>query len=153
MGKRGPAPAPTALKLVKGERKDRINHREPKAPAGLPEPPAELTPEASEIWDYTIRQIEVMRTATPADRDLLVCYCEAVVIHRRATELLATSDILITGQKGNVVRNPAVQIQRDAAMTIKSCAAEFGLSPRARSEFEAPEEGNAGAAKDRLLSG
>ena len=156
MGKRGPAPAPTALKLVKGERKDRINRREPKPRAGLPSPPEELDDAVRAIWDYTIGEIEIMRTATPADRDALVAYCEAVVIHRRASAELAEVGLTLEGAKGNTVRNPLVQIQRDAAMTIKAFAAEFGLSPRSRSEFEVPEaRDGASSTRDpgRLLSG
>lgn len=155
MGKRGPAPAPTALKLVKGERKDRINHREPKPRGGMPTPPADLSEAVRAVWDYTVAEIEIMRTATPADRDLLRAYCEIVVAHQRAAKLLEQSDLLVADNRGTVRTNPAWRALRDSALAMKTLGAEFGLSPRSRSEFEAPEERIQHGASDpaRLLSG
>lgn len=141
MGMRGPAPKPTALRKVHGDRKDRINTREPQPRQALPEPPMDMTADGREVWIYTINELGPMKIATAADRDALAAYCEAVSLHRRATRLLADSDLLIEGQRGNLVRNPAVQMQRDAAATMKSFAAEFGLTPRARAEFKVADEG------------
>lgn len=141
MGKRGPAPRPTAVKKLHGVRRSRINENEPQPRQVLPEPPIDMTDDAREVWIYTIGELGPMKIATSADRDALAAYCEAVSMHRRATRLLAKSEILIKGQKGNVVRNPAVQMQRDAASTMKAFAAEFGLTPRARAEFSTPDDG------------
>jgi len=151
MGKRGPAPKPTNLRILHGDRKDRINMNEPMPRRVLPEPPIDMTDDAREVWIYTIQELKPMQIATSADRDALAAYCEAVSLHRRATRLLAQSEILIKGQKGNVVRNPAVQMQRDAASTMKAYAAEFGLTPRARSEFSTQNYGD-GDDLDSLLS-
>ena len=152
MGKRGPAPKPTALRILHGDRKDRINTEEPVPRDGELEPPEGMSAIALDVWHYTLAEMGTMRIAKPADRDALVAYCEAVAQHRRASELLAHSEILIKGQKGNVVRNPAVQMQRDAAMTIKAFAAEFGLTPRARAEFTAPRRSPDAGDPERLLS-
>ncbi len=151
MGKRGPAPKPTNLRLLHGDKKSRINTNEPQPRAALPEAPDELTPQAREVWEYTIEELGPMRIATAADRDALAAYCEAVALHKRAAQLLAKSDILIKGQKGNIVRNPAVQMLRDAAMTMKAFAAEFGLTPRARAEFKTGEADD-GDDRQALLS-
>jgi len=142
MGKRGPAPKPTALRQIHGDRKDRINVREPQPRQVLPEPPIDMTDDGREVWIYTINELGPMKIATGADRDALAAYCEAVSLHRRATRMLAESDLLIEGQRGNLVRNPAVQMQRDAAQTMKAFAAEFGLTPRARAEFKVADEGD-----------
>lgn len=40
--------------------------------------------------------------------------------------------ILVKGDGGNFVKNPAMQIVRDTAHTIRSYAQEFGLTPSAR---------------------
>jgi len=45
MGKRGPRPAPTGLRLVKGERASRLNTDEPQPKEGLPACPDEATAE------------------------------------------------------------------------------------------------------------
>lgn len=136
MGRPGRAPKPTALKLIDGTRRDRINEREP-LPRGLPPaPPAGLADDVRDVWDYTVRELDAMGIAFAADRDALVCYCEAVVTHRRASELLAVSDVLVTGLHGGQVRNPALQVQRDAAAMVRGYAQEFGLTPSARTRIE-----------------
>jgi P27 family predicted phage terminase small subunit len=132
MGKRGPVGAPTNLRLLRGDAKCRINDREPTPRDILPEPPRGMTKEVRDIWDYTLRELVHMKLATAADRDSLVCYCEAVVTHRKASEILARSPILVKGLHTTLVRNPALQIQRDAAATIRNFAQEFGLTPSAR---------------------
>jgi P27 family predicted phage terminase small subunit len=135
MGKRGPAPKPTRLRLLHGDRASRVNTEEPDAPDGVPLCPPEVADDVRRIWDYTMAQLAVMNLATPADRDALLCYCEAVAIHRKASELLARSSVIIKGLHGGLVRNPAVQIQRDAAAAVRAFAGEFGLTPSARSEI------------------
>lgn len=153
MGKRGPAPKPTNLRLLHGDRKDRINEDEPVPSDGLPGLPPGVSPEVADVWTYTLGQLAVMHLATPADRDVLLAYCEAVVIHRKASDILAKSSVLIKGLHGGLVKNPAVQIQRDAAIVMRALAQEFGLTPSARSQIRmgGGEKRNDGAA--RLLSG
>lgn len=141
MGKRGPAPKPTALRLLDGDRKDRINTNEPMPRSGLPQCPDEVSDEVRLVWDYTVRELATMGIAFRADRDALLCYCEAVVTHRRACAVLAKSSILVKGLHGNMVRNPALQIQRDGAAVIRAFAQEFGLTPSARSTIRAQEAG------------
>lgn len=154
MGKRGPARKPTRLKLIDGERKDRINEHEPVPRDGDLECPPEVDAAVRKIWDYTLAELIHMGIDAPADRDSLLCYCEAVVAHRKASAVLAKSAVLVKGIHGNMVRNPALQIQRDNAATIRAFAQEFGLTPSARSSIEAGKEGGedenpfAGSAKD-----
>lgn len=136
MGRRGPAPKPTQLRLLHGDRPNRINDNEPIARDVLPEPPEGMGDEAREIWAYTLRELVAMKTAAAADRDSLAAYCEAVISHRRASAIVAQTSILIKGLHGGMVRNPAVAIQRDAAHTIRAFAQEFGLTPSARSRIQ-----------------
>jgi P27 family predicted phage terminase small subunit len=70
----------------------------------------------------------------------LRAYCEAVVAHAKACEILAKSAVLIKGIHGNLVRNPALQIQRDASRTMLRFAQEFGLTPSARTQIEVGAE-------------
>lgn len=142
MGKRGPAGKPTALRLLDGDHhKSRFNPDEPVPDSALPECPAVASEEVRAVWDYTVRELDAMGLAFAADRDALVCYCEAVVTHRRACAVMAKSAILIKGLHGGMVRNPALQIQRDSAAAIRAFAQEFGLTPSARSSIRAQEAG------------
>lgn len=156
MGKRGPRQRPTALKLLNGERPDRINHDEPPAPDGTPEPPYEMNDEAREVWDYTVDQLARMGILSTADRDALVCYCEAVVTHRNATRILrraANGGLVIRNARNQTFqRNPVVAMQRDAAVLIRAFAQEFGLTPSARSEIHTGGQSRGDLGPERLLS-
>lgn len=144
---------PTALKLLHGERADRINHDEPQPGEGVPDCPSG-NPLVRDVWDYTIGQLKTMRTITMADRDALAAYCEAVVQHRVCAALLAKDGLVIGGSHGGLVRHPAAAIQRECAALIRGFGADFGLSPAARSRVKVADQQPAkeqGAS--RLLSG
>lgn len=151
MGRRGPAPMPTKLRLIHGDNQHRVNKDEPKPRAVLPECPPEVAPAVRDIWDYTLGELDHMRIVSAIDRDALLCYCEAVVKHREASAVLAQTKILVKGALGGLVRNPALQVQRDSAQTILVFAREFGLTPSARSQIKVAESSRGSG--DDLLSG
>lgn len=153
MGKRGPAPAPTALKLLQGTRKSRIAQREPQAPKGprAPACPAWLDPEAKKVWRALAPEMHRKGVLTEWDRETFAVFCEAIVHHRKACELVDGTAILVRGAHGAMVKNPALQAVRDTAQTIRAMAQEFGLTPSARSAIELPETASFEEAR-RLLS-
>jgi P27 family predicted phage terminase small subunit len=133
MTKPGPRSRPTALKLLHGETHlDRLNLNGPRPRLADPVPPPDASPEVLEVWGAVVAELQDMDTAYASDADSLRCYCEAVVIHRKASALLAQSAILIKGLHGGLVRNPALQIQRDAAQTIRPGSRRSSGSPRRR---------------------
>lgn len=135
MGKRGPAPKPTALRLIDGDRESRINRAEPVPRSGELACPEDTPDDVRAVWDYTVAELEHMGIDTPADRDTLLCFCWAVRNHREASRVLAQSPILVKGQHGTWVRNPAIIEQGKAAAIIRAFAQEFGLTPSARSQI------------------
>lgn len=155
MGARGVHPKPTNLRVLHGDRKDRINTDEPPAPDGVAQCPSYASPEVREIWDYTIKQLALMGCASPADRDALICFCEAVNLHRQASAELAESTLMVgrLDEKAGIMRHPMIMVQRDAATQIARFAQHFGLSPSARSEIRNPKGASRGASADRFLTG
>lgn len=155
MGKRGPAPTPTALRLLKGDRKDRVNTQEP-TPAKIPlEAPDYLDDDARAIWDRLAADHFAKVGATHWDADALAVYCTAVVHHRRAVQLVNSTGVLIkAGSRGHggLVKHPAMQVIRDQAAIIRAYAQEFGLTPSARSSLVRPDAGAGSSSADRLLS-
>lgn len=152
MGRRGPARRPTALRLVEGARPDKVNQDEPQPLPVEPDAPEEWTElgEASEqlqVWNRVVDQLRDMGILFAADTDSLVAYVEAVVIHRQASRQLDGANLLVTGAQGNLVKNPLLQIQRDAAAVIRAFAREFGLTPSARASVKA-EKGDKGDAEN-----
>jgi P27 family predicted phage terminase small subunit len=138
MAKPGPAPTPTHLKIIRGDRKDRINKSEPK-PDKTKEPkmPDWLSDDAKKVWKRTLKQLRAMGLLFEADQDVIVAYVNAVVNYQKASELVDRSGVLIKGRRDGVVKNPAVQIQRDAATLIRMLAGELGLTPSARTRLKA----------------
>jgi P27 family predicted phage terminase small subunit len=136
MGKRGPAPQPAHLRLLNGARERDVNLNEPVARSGKIEPPPGMGAEARVVFANVVAELEHMRIASPADADSIACYAEAVAKHREASALLARSPVLVKGLHGNLVRNPALIVQRDAAQQIRAFAQEFGLTPSARARID-----------------
>ena len=54
-------------------------------------------PEVQAVWDRTVADLEAMGIASSADANQLAVYCEAVVLHLKASRLLAQSPILLQG--------------------------------------------------------
>ena len=151
MGKRGPAPAPRAMKLVKGERSDRLNDAEPVPQAGPVSPPGWLSTEALRVWDEYAPQLEARGVLTPWDVDTFAILCDAIVHYRQASALVAASGVLIKGRKDAAVKSPAMQVVRDTAATVRVYAAEFGMTPSSRGALVVNEDAQAGGA-GRLLT-
>lgn len=133
---------PSKLRVLHGERHlDKIGIDEPVPRVSPMLIPEEASPEVQRVWIEVVAELEGMGLAYRSDSDSLRCYCEAVVQHRRASEILARSQVLVKGLHGNLVRNPALQIQRDTASTIRAFAQEFGLTPSARTSIRSREAG------------
>lgn len=137
MGKRGPAPQPTKLRLLNGARPDKVNQHEPIPTDELPVCPDDEPQDVRDLFDRVVRHLDTMKLASSADTEQLLVYCWAVVVHRQASvQLMAGDGVLIEGAMGGQVKHPALQIMRDAAQTIRSYAGEFGLTPSARAGLE-----------------
>ena len=72
MGRRGPAPTPTAVKLARGEtRPSRVNYDEPTPRRRPPTMPKDIDPEARKVWRRVLREMSETGVITAADADLL----------------------------------------------------------------------------------
>jgi P27 family predicted phage terminase small subunit len=150
MGRTGPAPTPTNLRLLRGERRSRVNLNEPQ-PRHLPaDRPGWLSALAAEEWDRIAPDLHAMGTVRAVDATALACYCEAVARLRIATRIVGESGPLLMGDDGHVRKNPAVSQARDASYEVRMWAREFGLTPSARSPLRV-EVGPAAVVAERLL--
>lgn len=153
MGRRGPSPTPTNLRLLQGEtRPSRLNLNEPIPPEGLAEPPEFLSVEAVAVWESLAPTLTRMGLLTLIDAHQFAVYCDAVAQYERASNLVAQTGLLIRGRKDATVKNPAMQLVRDLAQTIKSYAQEFGLTPSARSMLSVGDREEQRGGAERLLS-
>ena len=134
MGRRGPAPTPTALKILRGEtRPSRINGDEPRPVGELVPIPEDISPEAQAVWRRVLREFGHTGVIRGADGDVMRIYCETVARYEKTSRLLDQSGPLVRGARsGELVKNPLHQIVRDNATLVRSLAGELGLSPAAR---------------------
>jgi P27 family predicted phage terminase small subunit len=144
VGRRGPAPLPSRVKLLHGEtRPSRLNLDEPRPIANAPLMPADLDPAAAAVWERVLRD-QAPGVILAAHADVLRLYAEAVVRYGEASALLAKSGLLLRGARGaEVVRNPLVAMVRDAGDQVRVLARELGLTPSSLSAvhaFRAPDQ-------------
>jgi len=154
MGRRGPAPTPTKIKLLLGEtRPSRLNHLEPIPSRDVPKMPLSMGTESRKVWRRLVRDYAQSGVLTSVDADSLRIYCECVVRYEHAASMLEKTGPLTRGQKGELVKNPLHQVVRDDADLIRAFARELGFTPSARSSLTAMKEPEEGDALDRWMAG
>jgi len=132
MGRRGPTPTPTKVKMLRGEtRPSRLNRHEPMPSSDAPKMPTDMDAEAKVVWRRVLRDMRNTGVIRASDADVLRCYCEAVSRYAQAARLYAQSGPIVK-RDGNLVKNPLHQVARDNADEIRQFARELGLSPSAR---------------------
>lgn len=154
MGARGPAPAPTELKLLRGTRKSRVNQETPKPAQNTPVLPVGMSPAATLIWDGILRDYAATRVLTAVDTGVFRAYCEALARYEYAAALLEKSGPLVEGARtGELVKSPLHQIVRDNAVLLRAFARELGFTPSARAGLRGPDQGTDGDEIDRWMAG
>jgi P27 family predicted phage terminase small subunit len=106
----------------------------------LPEPPPELGDDARREWGRVCAELHNLGLLTEIDRAPLAAYCQAYerwVTAERALAAMAqldpvTSGLLIKTSNGNAIQNPLVGIANKACAAMVRYAAEFGMTPSAR---------------------
>jgi P27 family predicted phage terminase small subunit len=140
LGRRGPAPTPTKVKILRGEtRPSRVNYREPIPSSNVPKMPADMDAEAKVVWRRVISSMGHTGVIRVPDADILRCYCEAVSRYAQAARLYAGSGPLVR-HAGGLVKNPLHQVVRDDSDQIRLFARELGLSPSARAGLRVEPE-------------
>jgi P27 family predicted phage terminase small subunit len=154
MGRRGPRPAPTALKLLRGERRpSRVNYRAPKPLHNLPAKPVDLATGAEATWDLVIAELGHTGVLAAIDGLVLRLLAEADARYKASATALAASGPLIRGaRQGELIKNPLHQIVRDNATLLLMLARELGATPSARAGLRAPAS-EPGAKLAAFLSG
>ena len=147
MGNRnsGPRPAPTALKVLRGYRKDRTNPREPKPPAGPVEMPGTLSAQARGIWERLAPICLIMGTLTVADVDAFMALCELLVTLQLASAQKSGKRFRLINKAGLV--HPAIRVERETATALRPYFEKFGLDPIGRARIVLPAQPEAPPSK------
>ena len=138
MAREGRRPRPTHLKVIEGNPGKRpLSTVTAKAAPERPYATPDMSEDAKAEWNYIVPKLDATGILTKADRRNLVILCEQVSVFNEATHWIQDKGIIVAGRnKGEAVKNPAVQIQRDAARLISTFSRMFGLSPADRAGLE-----------------
>ncbi len=138
MGKRGPRPEPTVLKIAKGNPgKRRLNRAEPTPPADAIQPPAWLAGASLEKWHDVVPKLVSMGVMTNADIDTLARYCTMYEqFLKYLCEVRQGNDVLVIRDEAGKVKymqsTPAATMLTKLAASMLRIEQEFGLTPSAR---------------------
>lgn len=149
MGKRGPAPEPSVISMLKGNpSKKAVNADEP-TPDPLPEdfpPPPVLEGKAVEVWRDMVARLSKMRVMTEADVPVLARYCIEAVLYLAAYEKVKVAGEEYTHWEPDPNRQDgrlrikytqvapwATQMHRHHAAMLR-IEQEFGMTPSSRSQ-------------------
>lgn len=166
-GRSGRKPKPTYLKVLDGNRgKRKVDvDGEMQPELGVPESPDWMPDEAKDEWDRLVDELERKGGLALIDRAALASACVMWARFVQAElDIAANGIVLIQIEKelddgriliSRAVKNPAVQISKDAQAAYRAWCSEFGLTPSARTRVKVPGKGgDSGAQQDpgRLLS-
>ena len=152
MAPRGPKPKPTRLKLLSGTaRKHRLTAGEPTVAASVPDAPAHLTDAALTEWRRVTDEMAQTGLLTALDRGALAAYAQAygrwvaaeTALARMAARDAVTEGLIIRTKAGNAIQNPLVGAANKAMADMVRYAAEFGLTPSARTRVSATSASDA----------
>lgn len=152
----GPAPKPVTLRVLHGDpKKSRTDLIEPAArPVTNADPPVWMDPAARAVWEEVIDELEAMGVLRQCDLYVVAAFVAAYRTFEQAAQVVAKGGTLIKGQKGNLVRNPAAAVQRDAMNMVRLLGRELGMSPAARTMMATrPEGDDANSVAARYLTG
>lgn len=137
MATRGRKPKPTALKLLEGNPgKRQLNMNEPRFAQKMPpECPDWLEEEAQAEWNRLSETLFEMGILTDLDVAPFAAYCQAYARWREAEEFISQHGSIVKTKTGYWQQVPQVSIAHSNQKIMMQAAAEFGLTPSARSRI------------------
>jgi P27 family predicted phage terminase small subunit len=126
---------PTNLKLLKGTYQPcRGNTNEPQPEAARPPCPSFLSQEGKKEWRRVSKELFVLGLLSNLDRAALAAYCQAYGRWIEAERALTREGLMVMSPNGFQQPNPWLSIASKALDQLRAFAADFGMSPVARSK-------------------
>lgn len=143
MGKRGPAPKPTAVKKLQGNPGKRpLGKGEPTPGVGqrAPTVPAWLDERAKAIWKRYARQLWEMRLLTEVDVEAFASLCEATALYHTAVEMIRKRGPVQESATGYTQKSGWMTVRDSALADLRALWKEFGMTPSARAGLKLEPE-------------
>ena len=139
MGKRGPKPAPTAIKIARGTVRSRPK-TEPAPPAAGIVMPGHLGEVAQAKWRELLPLLQAVKVMTDADVEALARYCDTyewwLATRAKLRKEGDTYPILNDGGEIKyIAQRPEVSIAHKLATQLRQLEQDFGLNPSARTSL------------------
>ena len=143
MPRGGPAPKPSALRIIEGNRgHQKLNKHEPKPRPITPTRPEWLLEEAKHEWSRIVPELERMGLLTIVDRAALTAYCQAFARAVQAEAVLTAEGMTFKTPNGYTQQRPEVSIAMKEWHAVRAFASEFGLTPAARTRIQVSKAAN-----------
>lgn len=139
----GRPPKPSHLKVLHGDRKDRLNTAEPVPSEGTVQPPYRLPKAVREVWDRLAPDRISQGLLTPWDVDAFAAFCEALVLVRQGAR--EASGPVLPGAPSPMSRF------KDAVNLCATLGGRFGWTPSDRQKLVTGGESR--DPREDLLSG
>ena len=142
MGRRGPAPKPTHLKLIADNPgKYPLNRREPAPRRGTPRCPQWLRGEGKAEWRWVTQELRAMGLLAIADKHAVAVYCQTLARWRAAEEFIAKHGEAYpvrdaAGRLRFMQPFPQAATARNLVSVLKAYQQELGMTPSARSRIQ-----------------
>jgi P27 family predicted phage terminase small subunit len=139
MGKRGPRPTPTAIKIARGTVRSRPK-TEPAPPATGIVMPGHLGEVAQAKWRELLPLLQAVKVMTDADVEALARYCDTyewwLATRAKLRKEGDTYPILNDGGEIKyIAQRPEVSIAHKLATQLRQLEQDFGLNPSARTSL------------------
>lgn len=112
-----------------------------KPPPGVPEKPPWLQGEASAEWDRVIPILDAMGVLSRLDRSAVSDYCTVWGRLVWCEQRIQSTDLLLKGQKGELVRNPLLSEANQLRQRFGRYCDLLGLAPAPRGRLDVPDRG------------
>lgn len=133
----GPPPTPSAVLHLRGTYRAHRRRNEPVAVPGVPEAPDWLNDIARAEWDRLVPRLHERGLVEVIDGSTLLAYVTAFAELVDAEQRLAEEGSTVVTARGGLQLSPQVRRAQMARQQLIRAAAEFGLSPSARTRVSA----------------
>ncbi len=110
-----------------------------KAVRGVPTCPAWLGKEGKTEWKRITKELQLIGLLSKLDRACLVTYCEAWEEFISMVKQVRKEGVSVMTMDGGKKVNPSLKAKQAAADRVVKIAAQFGMTPAARTKIEAAE--------------
>jgi P27 family predicted phage terminase small subunit len=156
MGRRGPKPEPTKLRLLRGNpSKKPASPAEPQPPTDGVSMPPHLGEVAARRWGELLPMLQATRVMTRADVEALARYCDTwewwLAVRAKLKAEGDTYPILNDGGEVKyIAQRPEVAIAHKLSQQLRQLESDFGLSPAARASLKVEPDAKAESAIDKF---